>query len=432
MKRTSRLLQMGLAILSLGILATAANAVPSFARQTGMPCNACHTVFPELTAYGRSFKLNGYTMVGTKQVQSAQNADNGGLKINELPPLSMMIQIGFTQVSKTDGTVQNSSVAFPQELSLFYAGEISPLMGTFLQMTYEQGTDKLSWDNADIRYHNHTDFAGKPLTYGVTLNNSPTVQDLWNSTPVWRTPYVGSGAAPSPANGAHLLEGGMAQDVAGLGMYGMWDNQFYAEVTLYRSAHLGTEQPTSDPTVTTNTIKGVAPYWRLAWENNSGDRSVMVGLFGMNAKIYDSGINVQEDKYNDIGIDTQYQGKLGENSVSAHASYITEKHTLSTDGTAPKLNSLHLDGSYFWAANVVGTLGYFNITGDDNASGAWVDQDRNPINKPDSDGWIAELTYLPWQNTKFTAQYRMYGKFDGTSTGASNHDTIYLNLWFVW
>jgi len=37
-----------------------AKAVPSFARQTGMPCNECHTVFLELTPFGRTFKLGGY------------------------------------------------------------------------------------------------------------------------------------------------------------------------------------------------------------------------------------------------------------------------------------------------------------------------------------------------------------------------------------
>ncbi|MDA3889455.1 MAG: hypothetical protein PF443_11815, partial [Allgaiera sp.] len=40
---------------------TPAHAVPSFARQTGMTCNACHTTIPELTAFGRQFKMGGYT-----------------------------------------------------------------------------------------------------------------------------------------------------------------------------------------------------------------------------------------------------------------------------------------------------------------------------------------------------------------------------------
>ncbi len=49
--------------------ASAAQAVPSFARQTGMACEACHTVWPELTHFGRVFKANGYTLDNLKQVR---------------------------------------------------------------------------------------------------------------------------------------------------------------------------------------------------------------------------------------------------------------------------------------------------------------------------------------------------------------------------
>ena len=41
-----------------------ARALPSYARQTGQECAACHNGFPELTPYGRLFKLNGYTFTG--------------------------------------------------------------------------------------------------------------------------------------------------------------------------------------------------------------------------------------------------------------------------------------------------------------------------------------------------------------------------------
>src|ERR1700730_16849271 len=43
-----------------------AEALPSFARQTGQPCGTCHTDFPGLTPYGRRFKLLGYTVGGGK------------------------------------------------------------------------------------------------------------------------------------------------------------------------------------------------------------------------------------------------------------------------------------------------------------------------------------------------------------------------------
>lgn len=41
----------------------AANALPSFARQTGQKCAACHVSgsWPQLTPWGRFFKLSGYT-----------------------------------------------------------------------------------------------------------------------------------------------------------------------------------------------------------------------------------------------------------------------------------------------------------------------------------------------------------------------------------
>src|ERR1700738_285834 len=41
-----------------------AKALPSFARQTGQPCGACHTDFPALTPFGRRFKIGGYTLGG--------------------------------------------------------------------------------------------------------------------------------------------------------------------------------------------------------------------------------------------------------------------------------------------------------------------------------------------------------------------------------
>src|ERR1700745_4075047 len=45
-------------------VAPPAQALPSFARQTGQPCGTCHTDFPSLTPFGRRFKLRGYTIGG--------------------------------------------------------------------------------------------------------------------------------------------------------------------------------------------------------------------------------------------------------------------------------------------------------------------------------------------------------------------------------
>ena len=133
--------------LALYLTTTAALAVPSFARQTGMACGACHTIYPKLTAFGRDFKLSGYTMANTKQIEGTGTDKH--LKINEIPPLSAMLQVGFTHLNKEIPDQQNNNVEFPQALSLYYAGEISPHMGTFLQVTYSQPDDNFSFDMAD-------------------------------------------------------------------------------------------------------------------------------------------------------------------------------------------------------------------------------------------------------------------------------------------
>ena len=53
-------------IFTFGLIATSGHAwaVPAFNRQTGQNCVACHAggQFPELTPYGRLFKLTGYTL----------------------------------------------------------------------------------------------------------------------------------------------------------------------------------------------------------------------------------------------------------------------------------------------------------------------------------------------------------------------------------
>lgn len=50
-------------LLLLGLTAQSAHALPSFARQTGQECVACHVggFGPQLTPYGIRFKLGGYS-----------------------------------------------------------------------------------------------------------------------------------------------------------------------------------------------------------------------------------------------------------------------------------------------------------------------------------------------------------------------------------
>ena len=48
----------------MAMMPVTASALPLFNRQTGQNCVACHAggQFPELTPYGRMFKMTGYTI----------------------------------------------------------------------------------------------------------------------------------------------------------------------------------------------------------------------------------------------------------------------------------------------------------------------------------------------------------------------------------
>ena len=429
---------------------SAAHAVPSFARQTGAACAVCHTVFPELTPFARIFKLNGYTLSGTEQLEEPGTEHVPPLEINRVLPLAVMLQTSLTRTNRQQAGTQNVNVEFPQELSLFLAGEITHHIGTFLQVTYTGTDDHFSIDNTDIRYANQVLVQGKELAYGITINNNPTLEDLWNSTPAFSFPFATADSSPAPAAAA-IIDGTLAQQVAGVGAYARWNRQFYGDVTLYRSAHIGSPQPPTS--AAGSTIRDVAPYWRFAWENTWGANYLEVGTLGMFAQLFPNAVSGPADKFTDIGFDSQYERPIGDDSVSAHALYIFENQNLGATNAAgnssrrtDKLHTLRLDGIYHWRSRVTCSLVYFLIHGSsDQALYAPKSVSDDPAQvtgsstgSPNSDGAVAEIAYRPWWNVRLSIQYTAYAQFNGRShnyngTGrdAADNDTLFLLAWLA-
>jgi hypothetical protein len=442
-----------LAMASGGLLLApgSAQAVPSFARQTGFACEACHTVFPELTPFGRRFKLNAYTIDNLPQVSGMTPSREQTLALNQLPPLSFMLQTSYT---KTKGALpdsdavpgdlaKNGQVLLPQQASLFYAGKIAPNFGAFVQITYDGVDNGFAWDNTDVRY---AQTAGDKLLWGISFNNNPTVQDPWNSTPAWQSPFdQHSSVAPSPG-AATLLDGSQFDmSTAGLSVYAYFNNSVYAEFGAYHGAPNGFGQ--IDSGVDVPVIDGLAPYWRLAYERQWDRKSWEVGAYGMVAKVFPAN-SVQtgpSDKYSDWAIDSQYQYIGDEHLLTLTGTYIDEKQTLdATFGAGGSANAsndlktLRFNASYYYHRKYGAALGYFTTTGSEDA-GLYAQGD--PVtgfanNKPDSKGWTAEFDWVPYENTKFALQYTMYNKFNGGDTNydgmgrdAKDNNTLYLLGW---
>src|SRR5579884_621674 len=221
-----------------------AEAVPSYARQTGLPCSGCHYTPPELNPAGRKFKLTGYVDRAdeTKVIKTDGGTKRSALDLLGTLPLSAWLETSFTSTKSSVPGTQNGSIELPQDVSLFLSGAWTSHVGSFMQVTYNTQSDHFSIDNTDIRYANTTKWAGKEFVYGLNVNNNPTVEDLWNSTPGWGFPFVADDWAPTPT--AAPIIASLGQDVAGFGGYAMWNDHLYGDVTLYRSGHVGASQPT--------------------------------------------------------------------------------------------------------------------------------------------------------------------------------------------
>jgi hypothetical protein len=472
--RRSPLLLSAIGIL-FSVFAGNTEAIPVFARQTGQNCVACHAggQFPELTPYGRIFKLTGYTL-GERTI-----------------PLSAMVIASNTHSRNRDDTAQegNPRADFPKDGStilaggsLFVAGKITNNIGAFIQHTYDnysgQSTGDSHWvghtqsDNVDIRIADRFIDPTRDLIIGASLNNNPSVQDVFNSVPAWSFPYQTGLSATQPGFAPKVAS--LGQNVAGTGVYAYWNQLIYAEVAAYRAADRGFWSWMSQGITTDqmSMVKGQNPYWRIALTHEWGAHNVMIGALGMNTNQYsdpvirDAG---DTDKFRDIGLDAQYQYMLDPHFVTAQVSYIREhiRYGPSHNGgnaspffdetgliAQPNFNDsdnlkfLRAKVSYAYHAKYGGSLAYFNFAGSTNAMNQTAGYDDtgtlvaagshtgNLSGSPATRGVIYEAFWTPVQYVRLGAQATAYSKYNGASTNydgfgrnAKDNNSLFFYVW---
>lgn len=457
-----------------------AQAIPSFARQTGQPCGTCHTDFPALTPYGRLFKLNGYTIGGSRFRTTPFPSSQEDSAKPWWPPISTMAIVGFTHTQAplpppTEPFATNNNVVI-DPFSFFWGGAITDHIGLFAQVTHvmpppgglasppsgDPFGHLWGWDNTDLRFANTAKLGGLDIVYGITSNNNPTVQDVWNTTPAWGFPFTASTLAPGPA-ASTIIEGAFAAQVVSAGGY-LWINDFlYLEASAYHTLAFNTLNFLgADPFGAPGRFD-VAPYWRAAIEPHWGSHWLMIGTFGMNTPVHPwvdtsgalGAITFPEtDKYTDIGADAQYQYQGDNYWITLRAAYIHERQRLDatffdamgSQNLTNTLNTLRITGSLAYGSDnrVVLTGQYFSVWGSrDNVLYAGLAGCQTPDSPcvPNSDGFIAEIAYIPfsaspapwwpWFNARIGLQYTFYNKFDGTTVGASANNTLFVHLWFA-
>ena len=429
-----------------------AAAVPAFEQQTGQNCAACHVggFGPQLTQFGREFKLGGYT-----------------LRMQNSVPLSAMAVASYVHTNRaqqetlTEDSKTNNNLSF-DEASIFLAGGLGSHVGGFAQVTYSGPDEAWAWDNLDLRAVGTGKLGGKDLTYGLSLNNNPTIQDSWNTLPGWGYPYTESDYAPGPDT-APLISGGLGQAVLGLTAYAWLDSRFYLEAGGYSTLSRGALRSLGSNPDDAGQIHGVAPYGRAAFQTDLAGGTFEVGAFALQASIFpgrdrSSG---RTDRYTDYGLDTSWIKPIGSDTFTLNGRYMHEKRSLDAtcllgmdDGSIDEgplsscangtLNEVRVDASYYWHNEIGVTVSPFSISGSSNP----FIYSGNRTSKPDSSGVEFQIDGTPFGkgnspfgprfNLRVGAQYTLFRKFNGARSNydesgrdAADNNTLRLFSWIA-
>jgi len=351
--------------------------------------------------------------------------------------------------------------------SFFWGGAITDHIGAFAQLTYSPiqtasiGSDPFvhswAWDNTDVRWADSTSIGNISLTYGITANNNPTVQDPWNTTPAWQFPYAvspfGAGFGPTP-----IIDGGLGPGhVGSVGGYAYINDLIYLEASVYRTLSPSAQNDLGEDPFDAPGLFDAAPYWRAAFEPHWGRNWLEVGTFGMTANIHpfvnpgtpDTSIFSLTDKFTDIGVDSQYQYQGDNFWFTLRGSYIHEIQKLDASFpnglSANPQNDLNEARGYASLAygndnRIVLTGQYFTAWGSPDSI-LFSPDNGFTNNSPDTNGWIAEIAYIPfissfapgwpWLNARIGLQYTWYERFNGTSAGASTNNALFAYVWLA-
>ncbi len=451
----SRAVAASAAAAALLLVAGPAWAVPSFALQTGQPCAACHVgaFGPQLTPFGRAFKIGGYTQTG-----------GDGWKSNI--PLSAMFVGSYTDTSRGQGGPAaehyNSNGNFTiDQINVFLGGHVGDYVGGLVQGTYDGVGRAFFLDNTDLRASYPVAFGNTDLRLGVDVNNGPTVQDPFDTSYAWGYPYVSSALAPTPS-AQPLLAGGLSGSSIGVTVYAWYDRSLYLEAGAYKtySPHMlrffGSGY---GPGATAH----AAPYARAAYEWDWSGQSAHVGGIFLNSSLNPATDTFTSDRldgsntYTDLALDAGYQ-YLGDGTWTASAlgifdhehARLTAANSLgASSGSSNTLNQARVTTSGYYQQTYGATLSWQQTWGTANQllyAPAPISGSAN--GRPSSTAFILEADYVPfgkagswagpWANLKLGAQYTIYTQFNGAATNydgygrnASDNNTLFLFAWLL-
>jgi len=126
--------------------ARSVDAIPAFARQYDMQCNACHTRPPRLNRFGEQFHMMGFQIPSASRPDGLVGSlkDDGTLK-TVIDSLALRVSGGLFEYSESP---RETEVKFepPEEVELFVSRAITPNFSFFVEFEYEPNATEFDRD----------------------------------------------------------------------------------------------------------------------------------------------------------------------------------------------------------------------------------------------------------------------------------------------
>ena len=403
--------------------------------------------WPQLTPWGRFFKLAGYS-VGKGFVDRE--------KANYLP-VGLLGQAGLTWAaqpvnSQGQPVVTQNGIPQAYEFTGELATKLSDNAGIFYE--YQLGNTFPGWKGSsgavDIRATHFFHPNGAELLVGIDSNNNPTVQDVWNSAPDWSYPFYSSPQSQSAPASPMLTN--LDSQAGSIGVYALLNRHVYTEISFYRSAtdiFRFMSAGTSFKAGGQNYLKGFNPYWRAYWTEDSGPHSLMIGGFGMHSAVYPDSASPTgpTDLFTDFGVDSQYQYLATSHKVTLRGSYIYEKQSWDASfplgsSATPKGNmkSLNLNAAYTYQNDWNFGVGYLETDGSRNSAlfETQGPQGTGLSSSPKTTAYQLEVDRTISQNIQLMLQYRGFLRYDGLRHNidglgrtAADNNTLWLSVFYA-
>jgi len=364
-----------------------ANAVPAFARQTGLACSTCHFQhFPALNAFGRAFKAGGYTQIGGQGKIEGED-----LSIPDTLNASLVTKIRYQKTNGKNTTAapanaesgtNKGDLQFPDEAALLIGGRAGEHVGFLLEASLKDATSFTSYKMPIVYDVGPVKLSVIPFTtdglgasYGFELLNTGAVRhqrvlENASGTVTSAQQYIGTATA---AEGFAFVA---------------YNEMGYINYTLWGPSH--------DANIAVGPLSN---YFRVAATPNLGGWDMGIG-----AQLWSGTTDVGNNtKYptHAYAVDAQAQGNVGL-PLGVYLSYGNAKKTKAGD-TANLFNSNAKDKK---AVAVLAELGV--LPGKATIAAGYRSGDTGEAANNKQNAITLGASYLLAQNVQVQLNYSMY------------------------